>query len=140
MTQDFTFERRGRTSTAAFVIAGLYIVLIAAMLLLNVSAWIVGIVFLFTIPAVWDLANDTRSGLTLSENDISWFHGKNSATIELAEIKRFRIDLRMDRSVKFIAELKSGRKIRLPQPSTPPLSDLERELTLRELPFRKNPF
>ena len=140
MIQDFTFERRGRSSAAALIIAGVYIVLIVAMLFLNVSIWIVGIVFVFTLPAIWDLTKDTRSGMFLSENDISWFHGKNSATIELSEIERFRIDLRMDRSVKLSVELKSGRKIRLPQPSTPPLKDLERELTLRELAFRKNPF
>lgn len=140
MSEAYSFERRGRSKLTAIVVIGIYVVLACAYVALDISLWFVGITAVFTLPALWDLKADTRSGLTLSKSGVSWFHGKNSATIERSEIKRFRVDLRMDRSVKLSVELQSGRRIRLPQPSTPPLKDLERELTNYDYPFRKNPF
>lgn len=140
MSQDYSFERRGRSAQAAVVVIGVYALLGVALIVLDLSLWIAGGVVVFTLPAIWDLKSNTRSGLTLTETGVSWFHGKRSATIERPDIKQFRIDLRMDRSVKLSVELVSGRKIRLPQPATPPLKDLERELTDRGFPYRKNPF
>jgi len=140
MTDVYSFERRGRTKLAAMVVSGIYAFLALAFFVLEISLWISGIAFLLTLPALWDMIADTRSGFSLSEDGVTWFHGKNSATIERSEIKLFKVDLRMDRSVKLSVELHSGRKIRLPQPSTPPLKDLERELANYGFPFRKNPF
>ena len=140
MTEAYTYERRGRTITTAIVLALIYLILALGMVLLNLSQWIVAIAFVFTLPAFYDLISDVRSGMAISDQEISWFHSKTSAAIPTADIKRLRIDLRMDRSVKLTIELENGRKVRVAQPATPPLKELEAVLPKAGIEFRKNPF
>ena len=140
MTDPFSYERRGRSIVTAILLAVIYAILAIGMIFLSLSQWLVGIVFVFSLPALWDLISDVRSGMSITAQDVSWYHGKNSTTIPLADIKQFRIDLRMDRSVKLTIELENGRKIRVAQPATPPLAELETTLPKAGIPFRKNPF
>lgn len=140
MTAAFTFKRQGRTQATVIVLGCVYLALIAAFLLLNVTTWIVLALFLCTLPAIWDLVQNPISGIEITDAAISWFHGKNSATIQKPEIERIKVDLRLDRSVKLTIQLKTGRKIRVTQPSIPPLPQLETALDQFGYAYQKNPF
>ncbi len=139
MTEPYTYERRGRSMITAIVLAVIYALLAIGLVFLSLSQWIVGIVFIFSLPAFWDMLSDVRSGMTINDQEVSWFHGKTSASIPRTDIKLFKIDLRMDRSVKLTIGLENGRKIRVAQPATPPLKHLEEILPEAGIPFRKNP-
>lgn len=140
MSDPYVYERRGRTALTAIVVALVYIFLAVGLVYLNLSQWLVLIGFVLTLPAFFDLISDVQSGMTISSDEVSWFHGKKTAAIPLADARRFRIDLRMDRSVKLSIELENGRKIRVAQPATPPLKELEDILSKMGIEYRKNPF
>lgn len=140
MSVTYKFERRGRTTTTAVTLAAVYTLLAAALFFLQMSQWVILAGFVFTIPALWDLIADPKSGFSIDEDGVHWFHGKNSATIDPNEIELFKIDLRMDRSVKLTLNMKNGRRIRVTQPSIPPLNDLESVLEQAGYAHRKNPF
>lgn len=140
MSRSFSFTRAGRTQATGIVLAVVYVALVAALIFLSVTFWIIAGLFLFTVPAIWDLVKNPKSGMEITDAAISWEHGKNSATIQKPEIERIRVDLRLDRSVKLTLIMKTGRKIRVTQPSIPPLAQLEQALQDHGYAYQKNPF
>lgn len=140
MTQAFTFERQGRTSGTAFVLAAIYAVLAWLWYALSVSPVILGILFLVTVPAIVDLIRNPQSRFQLDSTALSWSHGRRSAEIARGEIRQLHIHLRLDRSIKLVIELETGRKIRVIQPAIPPLALLEQGLEAQAMPFQKHPF
>lgn len=141
MTQPaFLYEREGRTSGTAFVLAAIYAVLAWLWYALAVSPVILVLLFLVTVPAIIDLIRNPQSRFQLDGDSLIWRHGRREAEIARAEIRQLHIHLRLDRSIKLIVELETGRKIRVIQPAIPPLLLLEQGLEAQSMPFQKHPF
>ncbi|MBM1632456.1 hypothetical protein JQV27_06410 [Sulfitobacter mediterraneus] len=140
MEDGLHFRRSARNRSTLITLAVIWLVLLAALLMLEAAWWIIAFLGAFTLPALWDLVRDTQSGLDLSETDLRWFTGRRSAEIALEDIDHMRLDTRLDFSVRATAVLKTGRKIRLPFECTPPHQDFEDALTAQGLKVRRTHF
>lgn len=136
----YDYTRQGRNRAALWIVPSVWLLLLTATLRLEASVWLMLLIGAFTLPALWELITNPASGLTMDAQSITWFTGNRSAELELSEIERFRLDTRLDLSVKATAILKSGRKIRLPYECTPPHQRFEAELNARGIRTERHHF
>lgn len=134
------YRTTGRNRRTAFALAGVWIVLVLLLVVLDAATWIVAGLALFTLPALWDLLSDRASGLRLTGDDLHWFSGAKADTIPRARIKAVRLDRRLDLSYRVSVVLHDTRRIRLPQDCVPPIPVLEEALARAGLPVERHPF
>jgi len=121
----FAFTRQNRAPRNVIILIGVYAALLALVILFDAAWWLIGLLALTTLPALWDIVRDTRAGLSLDHGKIRWFSGNREAEVDLADIDHVRFDTRWDFSVRVSLVLMSGKRIRLPDESTPPHRDFE---------------
>ncbi|MFG6582484.1 hypothetical protein [Sulfitobacter sp. 1A12779] len=136
----YTYRRHARSRTALLLLPAIWLALAAAWLWLDASGWIIGVLGLFTLPALWEVFSNPASGLTLDQHSLSWFTGKRDAKIALAQVDRVRLDTRLDMSVRATVILRTGRKIKLPFEATPPHRALEAALQARGITTERHHF
>ncbi len=133
MSDSFDFTRHNRNPRTVTILICIYAALIGAVILIDAAWWLMAVLGLFTLPALWDLYADTSAGLSITEHKLEWFTGKRSADLDLDKIDHMRFDTRMDMSVRVTAVLHSGEKVRLPYEALPPHRRLETEFQNRDL-------
>ncbi|MBW4707857.1 hypothetical protein KX928_08675 [Roseobacter sp. YSTF-M11] len=126
--EPFSYRRAGRNRATLWVVLGVWAVLILAMTQVDAAPWLMGIIALFTLPALWDLIANPVAGLDFDDRELRWFSGKRQASLRWSEVDFMRLDTRLDFSVRVTAVLQTGRKIRLPYEATPPHQSLETAL------------
>lgn len=136
----YEYRRHARSRTALLVLPALWAALGAAWYWLEASGWLVGLLGLFTLPALWEVFTNPLSGLTLDQSKLSWFTGRRDAKIALAQINHVRLDTRLDMSVRATVVLATGRKIKLPFEATPPHRTLEAALHARGVATERHHF
>ena len=125
MSEPFEHHASGRSTRALVILACVYVVLLGAWAFLDAAWWIVVFLALFTLPAVWDIYTDRKSGLRLTDTRLEWWSGRGSAHMELAEIDHMRFDTRLDFSVRVSAVTPDRKRIRLPYDALPPHKEFE---------------
>lgn len=138
--QPYSYETTGRNRATLIVVTLVWIALALAVRLLDAALWLVGIVALFTLPAIYDLLSARRSGLSLGPEGLGWFSGKRDGTVMWNQISHIRLDTRLDLSVRATVHLITGRKIRLPLEATPPAETFEKVLTERGVKVERHHF
>ena len=121
----FTFTRQNRNQRTVLILIGVYAMLIALMILLNAVWWLMALLALTTLPALWDVIKDTSAGMELTDETLRWHTGQRRGQLKLSEVDRFRFDTRWDFSVRVSAVLKSDKRVRLPDESLPPHKQFE---------------
>ena len=140
MSEGFAFVRRGRSLRAAVMVVATYAALLAAWIGLGAAPWLLALLALPTLPALWELFSDPRSGLRLTDGRLDWRAGARGDGVALAQIDRVRIDLRWDRSPRVTVILRDGKRQRLPDAALPPAADLERALKAHGIAIERHPF
>ena len=125
MTLPYTYTSNGRRPATVITVLAIWAALIAAYILLEAEPLILAVIGTFTLPALYDLARNPRSTLTLDETHLRWTSGRQDAEIALSEIDHLRFDTRLDMSVRLSVVRPSGVKIRVPHPATPPHTTFE---------------
>ncbi|TDK43092.1 hypothetical protein [Antarcticimicrobium luteum] len=136
----YSFSRRGRTPRLLGVLICVYGALLAAIIFYNAARWLMALLALPTLPALYDLYADPTAGLRLDDAAIRWHSGRRHGELALDEIDHMRLDTRWDLSVRATAVLRSGRRIRLPDESLPPHRALEAALMARGLRVERHHF
>lgn len=126
--EPFRFRRTGRNRATLLSVLSIWAALVAAIVLVDAAVWLMGIIALVTVPAVWDLVANPPAGLDLTTKELTWFSGRRTGQLARGEIERIRFDTRLDFSVRATAVLTTGRKIRLPFECTPPHQTFEKAL------------
>ncbi|WP_170478878.1 hypothetical protein [Ruegeria arenilitoris] len=121
----FTFVRHNRSQRTVVILIVVYTVLIGMVILFDAVWWLMGILALATLPAVWDVMKNTSAGMQLDGQKLYWHTGNRKGQLSLTQIDRFRFDTRWDFSVRVSAILNSDKRVRLPDESLPPHRDLE---------------
>ncbi|MDX1743780.1 MAG: hypothetical protein R3186_09325 [Ruegeria sp.] len=121
----YSFTRHNRTRRSVLTLMGIYAGLLALVIVFDAAWWLVGLLSLSTLPALWDIIQDTQAGLTLDPDRIYWFSGNREAEVALSEIDHVRLDTRWDFSVRSALVLASGKRIRLPDEAMPPHKEFE---------------
>jgi hypothetical protein len=123
--EPFYWERQGRNPVTLYTVVGTWATLLALLILVEASPTLMGVLALFTLPAVWELYANPTAGMRIDADTLHWFSGKRKATLDWAEVTHVRLDTRLDFSVRATAMLTAGRKVRLPYECTPPDQLLE---------------
>jgi hypothetical protein len=136
----YSYETTGRNRKTLIALVMVWAALIAALLLLDASVWLMGLIGLCTAPALYDLIAGRRSGVALDAERITWFAGGRTGEVAWDKISHMRLDTRLDFSVRASAVLPSGRKIRLPLESTPDADTFEKVLSDRGIKVQRHHF
>ncbi|WP_299944923.1 hypothetical protein [uncultured Ruegeria sp.] len=115
----YQFTRRNRNPRAVLILIGIYTVLIGLMILLDAVWWLMALLALTTLPALWDVIRNTSAGMELSGNSLRWHTGQRQGQLDLSKVDRFQFDTRWDFSVRVSAMLKSDKLLPLPTESLP---------------------
>ena len=126
--EPFTYHRQGRSWSTLAVVLAVWGLLTLAIVTVDAAPWLMGIVALFTLPALWEIYANPAAGLAMDAQQITWFTGKRTATRHWDGVDHMRLDTRLDVAVRATAVLTSGRKIRLPYEATPPHKAFEAAL------------
>jgi hypothetical protein len=140
VAEPFSYRIQGRSNNTLYVVVGVWFVLIALVILVDAALWLMLLIGLTTLPALWDLYRNPKSGLDFKPEALTWFTGRREGSIAWSEIDRFRLDTRLDFSVRASAVLHSGKKIRLPYECTPPHQRLEDALAARGIRTERHHF
>lgn len=138
--EPFRFRRAGRNRTTLLSVAAVWALLIAAVILLDASLWLMGLVAALTLPAIWELATNPAAGLDLTQTELTWFTGRRSGTLARGEIALVRLDTRLDFSVRATVLVTTGRTIRLPYECTPPHRAFEQALNVHGIRTERHHF
>ena len=136
----YTFETTGRNRATATALVGVWTALGLGIVMLDAAPWLMAVLGLFTLPALYDLISARTSGLRLGSEGLSWFSGKREGSITWDQISHIRLDTRLDLSVRTTIVLITGRKIRLPLEVTPPADGFEKTLTERGIKVERHHF
>jgi len=136
----FEFNRQGRSPRSLAILIVVYSVLIAATILIDAAWWIMTFFALLTLPALWDLWRDPSAGVRLSDEQLDWHTGAQSASLRLSEIDFMRIDTRWDFSVRVTAVLHDKSRARLPYEALPPHQEFEKALIAKGVTVERHHF
>ncbi len=125
MTLPYTYTSQGRRPATALVVVVIWALLACAYVWLDAAWLVLAVLAAFTLPALYDLATNPHSSLTLDAKILRWRSGRQEAEIALSEIDHLRFDTRLDMSVRLSVVRPSGTKIRVPYPATPPHAAFE---------------
>jgi hypothetical protein len=137
---DYTHVNFGRNRRTAAIVIGIYVVLVAAIILIDAAWWLMAFVALFTLPALWDLYANRSAGVRISDTTLFWFSGKRKAEVALTEIDHMRFDTRLDFSVRVSAVLNDRQRVRLPYDALPPHQEFEKAFQSREVKTQRHHF
>ncbi len=140
MSEEFRFSRSGRQPRSVVLTALAVGVLLVAVFFLQIHPVMAGVFGILLLPAIWDVAKDRKSELTLTENALSWRMGGRGDAYDLREIERINTRLSWDFSHKARVLMKTGRKHRIPPPCVPQDGSLDAELEARGVAVEKSLF
>ena len=139
-TPEFTYRAIGRNWTTLIVTLSVWVVLAFLLLRVEMAPWLAMIVFLFTLPAVYDLISARASGIIVNRNQIAWYAGKRDNSAAASLIDHIKLDTRLDLSVRCTLVLSSGQKIKVPFEACPNHRALETQLHAHGYTTRRQHF
>ena len=113
---------------------------LAAILLVDAAWWLMAILALTTLPALWDLYADPSAGVHLGKAQLDWNSGRRHGMLDLAEIDHMRFDTGWDFSVRVTAMLRDDKQVRLPYDALPPHRDFETALQAHDIRVERHHF
>ncbi len=138
MTYRYSHHPRNRKSI--LIVCAYFIGIAAFKLVFNLADLWVAVAGFVAVPAIYDLARNAQSTLTLSQAQIDWTSGRQEADIVVSAIDYIRFDTRLDLSIKMSVILKTGRKIRVPVACTPPYGDITEALERNAIRHERHHF
>ncbi len=136
----FVFQRKGRSWATLIAVLSTWLICLVAWLGFNAAPWILVIVLVFTLPALWDLWSAPTAGLEVDTHSITWHSGNLRQSVLLSQIDHIRLVTRLDLTVRAAVVLTDGNKCRVPAESTPPSKDLESSLQAAGLRVERHHF
>jgi len=140
MNEEFRYSRSGRQPRGVALTAIAVALLLIAVFILQIHPLIAAVFGALMLPAIWDIAVDTKSDLTLSDTALSWRMGGRGDTYQLHEIERINTRFSWDFSHKARVLMKTGRKHRIPPPCVPQDGSLDAALEARGVTVEKTLF
>jgi len=138
--KEFTYRAIGRNWTTLIVTLSVWVVLAFLSLRVEMAPWLAMIVFLFTLPAVYDLISARASGIKVNGDQIAWYAGKRNNSVAANLIDHIKLDTRLDLSVRCTLVLSSGLKVKVPLEACPKHRALEAQLHAHGYTTRRQHF
>lgn len=136
----FTYSRDARSVTAMLAISAWLLGLAVLWLVLGTVVWILLLLLLPVLPALWELVKNPTSTLLLDQSRLTWSSPRSQADIALAEIDHVMMTTRWDFSIRTTVHTRIGTHHQLPAEAQPNGKQLEAALTERKIPVRRQHF
>lgn len=140
MAEPLEVIRPARAPLPLAVIAVFWTIGLAAIALIDAAPVIIGIMLLFTLPAIWDALRGRVSRLTLTDTRLSWSNGRAEGDIPLERIDAIRLHTGLDFSQRARITLKTGEKTRIPPDCLPSGRRLDTALAARGIAHSRSLF
>lgn len=140
MAEAFTFTRQGRSRHTLGVLIAIYAGLVGLVILVDAAPWIMALLALLTLPALWDVYRNPSAGVRLDDTRLTWHSGRRQGALALSEIDHMRFDTRWDFSVRVSAVLTGKKRVHLPFESLPPHRDFEAAFEARGIAVKRSHF
>ena len=137
---EFTYRAIGRNWTTLIVTLSVWVILAFLLLRVEMAPRLAMIVFLFTLPAVYDLISARASGIKVNGDQIAWYAGKRDNSVAASLIDHIKLDTRLDLSVRCTLVLSSGQKVKVPFEACPNHRALETQLQAHGYVTRRQHF
>ncbi len=124
----YRFRRKGRSWSTLIALLIAWALLLIGWTVFDAAPLLIGILFVLSLPAVWDFYAARTAGADLYPDRIDWFSGTRSVSVPVAEIDHVRLVTRLDLTVRAAVVLTNGTKLRLPAEATPPSEPFEAAL------------
>jgi len=136
----FVFVRKGRNWATLIALLGVWTLALLTWFVFDAATFVVVVLGLFSLPAMWDLYAARDAGTTLTGQDLTWFSGATQVCVPLGDIDHVRLVTRLDLSIRAAVVLTSGRKLRLPAEATPPGAAFEAALSAHDIRHARHHF
>lgn len=140
MNEGLTYQAQGRQPRTAVTLGAVWVVLGLLYLQFDAAPWVIGVIIIFSLPAVWDLVANPSAGMQFDPQGVNWHAGRRDAQIPWGQIDHVRLDTRLDLSVRAAFVLVSGKRLRVPFEATPPHETLEAALTAKGIRVERHHF
>ncbi|MCY4303559.1 MAG: hypothetical protein OXC62_02035 [Aestuariivita sp.] len=121
----FSYTRNSRDFHYVTMLFVIYTVLFLMYLVIDVVWWILAFGVTATLPAIWEIISNRKSGLYLTNNKLKCWSGRHKLEISFTDIDYIRFDTRFDFSVRVSALTVDDKTIRLPYDALPNMKILE---------------
>lgn len=138
--QAFRFHRDARSGATLIVVALWLAVLVALWALVEARAWIVALLALPVLPALWEIWRNPTSTLSLDGYSLRWSTPRSTAEIATAELAHVELLTRWDFSIRATVHTRLGTHHRLPAAITPKAAAFEEALTKHGIPVKRQHF
>lgn len=140
MDEAYVFTRQGRSARTIAIVAGVYLVLILAVVLIDAAWWLMTGLALFTLPAVWDQIKNPSAGVRLTACRLEWRAARRGNSIALSDIDHVFFATRWDFSVRVKIVPNAGKSMRIPDHALPPHRVFETALENRDVIVKRAHF
>mgnify|MGYP000545439582 CR=1 FL=1 len=140
MAEPFVFTRQGRSQRTFAVLIVIYAVLLGLIVVVDAAWWVMALLALPTVPALWDLYHNPGAGVRLGDTELSWHSGRRTGALALNDINYMRFDTRWDFSVRVSAMRDAKKRVHLPFECIPPHRDFEAAFQARGIEVRRSHF
>lgn len=140
MADPIDIVRPARAPLPLAIVTVLWVAGILAITLVDAHPLVVGLLLLFTLPAIYDMGRGRVSRLHLDDRTIRWSNGVAEGEIALTRIAEVKLHTGLDFSQRARIILKSGEKTRIPPDCLPHGRRLDAALDARGIPQTRSLF
>lgn len=134
----YRFEREARRPKTIATVAGIWMIVIALWIWLDLAMFICIGILAFTIPALLEIWRNTVASIEVWPNRIVWTSSLTRG--DRSDIDHVRFNRRFDGSMKITLVHVGGKPTRLPPDVNPPTQDIETALKTAGIAVQRHPF
>lgn len=138
--QAFRFHRDARSGATMIVVALWLAALVALWALVEARVWIVALLALPVLPALWEVCTNPVSTLEFDAQSLRWTTPRSTAEIATAEIAHVELLTRWDFSIRATVHTRPGTHHRIPAAVTPKGDKFEAALIAGGIPVKRQHF
>lgn len=138
--QAFRFHRDARSGATMILVALWLAALVALWAMVEARVWIVALLALPVLPALWEIWRNPASTLALDGHALRWSTPRSTAEIATSELAHVELLTRWDFSIRATVHTRLGTHHRLPASVTPKAAVFEAALTARGIPVKRQHF
>lgn len=134
----YHYETRSRKPAAIAWVVVVAAFIVFLYVTIDLASWLAVFFAACLLPACWDIIQDRRASLDLSQGRVIWSLGAQNG--DRADIDHVRLTRRLDGTLKITLVHINGSKTRLPPDISPPIRPFEDALEKAEIRAERHPF
>ena len=124
------YENSARSSKSFILLICYFVLILTLKILIAAHNFVIIFLVLIVLPLAFDVGRNKKSGIKISNIEITWFSGKFSGQIFLSDISSVELKRRLDLSYRVGLVDQNNNKIVLPEAALPRMNIFKETLKL----------